>query len=75
MRGSSNDKPHDAGFDVSFDQHVSEHLIPFFRAGIGEGNINGIDDMISGGVGWQETHHRVGCRDRPGRGVGSAVES
>jgi porin len=51
--GESNGKPHDAGFDVSFDQHVGEHLIPFFRAGIGEGKINGIDDMISGGIGWE----------------------
>lgn len=51
--GKSDGKPHDAGFDVSFDQHLSEHLVPFFRAGWGEGNINGIEYMVSGGVGWE----------------------
>jgi hypothetical protein len=45
--------PHDAGFDVSIDQRVGPHLIPFFRAGTGEGNINGIEHMISAGVGWE----------------------
>ena len=45
---------HDAGIDLSFsDQHVGQHLIPFFRYGVGEGNINGIDQMISGGIGWE----------------------
>jgi porin len=51
--GETNGKPHDAGFDISFDQFVTPNLIPFFRAGIGEGNINGIEDMISAGIGWQ----------------------
>ena len=51
--GTTDGKPHDAGFDISFDQRVGPHLVPFFRAGIGEGNINGIEDMISGGVGWE----------------------
>lgn len=51
--GQSNGKPHDAGFDVSIDQQVGKHLIPFFRYGVGEGNINGITNMISTGVGWQ----------------------
>jgi len=51
--GKRTGTPHDAGFDVSIDQRVGPHLIPFFRAGIGEGNINGIDDMISAGAGWE----------------------
>jgi len=51
--GDSDGKPHDAGFDVSFDQRVGDHLIPFFRAGTGEGNLNGIDHMVSTGVGWE----------------------
>jgi len=51
--GESDGTPHDAGFDVSFDQHLGPHLIPFFRYGIGEGNINGIEQMISAGVGWE----------------------
>jgi len=51
--GDSNGTPHDAGFDLSFDQHVGKHWIPFLRYGIGEGNINGIDQMVSGGVGWE----------------------
>lgn len=51
--GDSNGQPHDTGFDISFDQHLSKHWIPFFRAGIGEGNINGIEAMVSTGVGWE----------------------
>jgi carbohydrate-selective porin OprB len=51
--GKSDGKPHDAGFDVSFDQHVGPHLVPFFRYGWGEGNINGIEHMVSAGVGWE----------------------
>jgi porin len=51
--GENNSQPHDSGFDISFDQHISKHLVPFFRAGWGEGNINGIEYMISTGVGWQ----------------------
>jgi hypothetical protein len=51
--GESNGQPHDAGFDLSFDQRVNEHLVPFFRYGWGQGNINGIDHMISAGVGWE----------------------
>jgi porin len=51
--GDSNGTPHDSGFDISIDQHVSPELIPFFRLGIGDGNINGIEAMVSGGVGWQ----------------------
>lgn len=51
--GESDGKPHDAGFDLSIDQRVGPHLIPFFRAGTGEGNINGIEHMISGGAGWE----------------------
>jgi len=51
--GASNGQPHDTGLDLSIDQHVTEHLIPFFRWGIGQGNINGIEHMISGGVGWE----------------------
>src|SRR6476660_4806451 len=51
--GDSNGKPHDAGFDISFDQQISEHLRPFFRYGTGEGNINGIKNMVSGGIGWE----------------------
>lgn len=51
--GDRDGKPHDSGFTLSFDQRVGEHLIPFFRAGIGDGNINGIEAMISAGAGWQ----------------------
>ena len=51
--GEYEGKPHDAGIDLSIDQHVGEHLIPFFRYGAGEGNINGIDEMVSGGIGWE----------------------
>ena len=51
--GERDGKPHDAGFDLSFDQHISKHWIPFFRYGWGEGNINGIDHMISTGIGWE----------------------
>ena len=50
--GHRDGRPHDAGFDVSIDQRVGPHLIPFFRAGTGHGNINGIEHMISAGVGW-----------------------
>jgi porin len=51
--GETDGKPHDAGIDLSIDQHINEHVIPFFRAGVGQGNINGIDDMISAGVGYE----------------------
>jgi porin len=51
--GETDGKPHDAGFDFSFDQHLGPHVVPFFRFGLGEGNINGIDAMISTGVGWE----------------------
>jgi len=51
--GDSTGTPHDAGFDLSFDQRMGEHWIPFFRYGYGKGNINGIDQMISTGVGWE----------------------
>src|SRR4051812_40291711 len=40
--GHTDGKPHDAGFSLSFDQHIGPHLIPFFRFGLGQGNINGI---------------------------------
>jgi len=32
---------------------MGEHLIPFFRYGAGEGNLNGIEHMVSTGVGWE----------------------
>lgn len=51
--GESDGKPHDSGFTLSIDQHVAEHLVPFIRAGVGHGNINGIDALISAGVGWE----------------------
>lgn len=51
--GETDGKPHDAGFDISFDQHIGPHYIPFFRYGIGEGNINGITQMVSTGIGWE----------------------
>ncbi|MGH7180093.1 MAG: carbohydrate porin, partial [Tepidisphaeraceae bacterium] len=51
--GESNGKPHDSGFDISFDQRIGKHWVPFFRYGIGEGNINGIQNMISTGIGWE----------------------
>jgi hypothetical protein len=51
--GDSNGKPHDAGLDFSGEQRISPHLMPFFRAGTGEGNINGIEHMISTGIGWE----------------------
>jgi porin len=51
--GESTGTPHDTGFTISIDQRVSEHLVPFFRYGFGDGNINGIDQMVSAGVGWE----------------------
>jgi hypothetical protein len=51
--GDTNGKPHDGGFDISFDQFVGRNYVPFFRYGWGEGNINGIEHMISTGIGWQ----------------------
>lgn len=51
--GHTDGRAHDAGFDVSVDQQVGPHLVPFFRFGLGEANINGIDAMLSTGVGWQ----------------------
>jgi hypothetical protein len=51
--GESNGQPHDAGIDLSIDQRIGPNFVPFFRAGIGEGNINGITDMISAGLGWE----------------------
>jgi len=51
--GETDNKPHDAGLDLSIDQRVGEHFIPFFRAGVGQGNINSIEDMVSGGAGWE----------------------
>jgi hypothetical protein len=51
--GETDGKPHDAGFDFSADQHWGEHWIPFFRYGVGQGNINGITQMVSTGAGWQ----------------------
>ncbi len=51
--GDSYNKPHDAGFDISFDQQINAHLRPFFRYGTGEGNINGIKNLVSGGIGWE----------------------
>jgi porin len=52
--GETDGKPHDSGFDLSFDQRIGPYMIPFFRYGWGEGNINGIEQMISAGVGWQK---------------------
>lgn len=51
--GETDGKPHDAGFDLSFDQHVGEHVIPFFRYGWSEGNVSGIEQMVDLGVGWE----------------------
>jgi porin len=51
--GETDGKPHDAGIDLSIDQFVSPHWAPFFRYGAGEGNINGIEQMISAGAGWE----------------------
>jgi hypothetical protein len=51
--GERDGKRHDSGFAISIDQHVGPNLIPFFRAGIGDANINGIERMISGGIGWE----------------------
>jgi hypothetical protein len=51
--GERDGKPHDAGFDLSFDQRIGPHWIPFFRYGWGQGNINNIDEMISAGAGWE----------------------
>ncbi len=51
--GETDSKPHDEGIDLSIDQHISEHIIPFFRWGVGDGNINNIEQMISTGVGWE----------------------
>jgi hypothetical protein len=51
--GKSDGTPHDCGFALSCDQHIGEHLIPFFKYGVSEGNINSIDCMVSAGCGWQ----------------------
>ena len=51
--GETDGKRHDGGIDLSIDQHFGKHWIPFFRYGWGEGNINGIEHMVSGGVGWE----------------------
>jgi hypothetical protein len=51
--GDRDGKPHDAGIDLSIDQRVGEHLVPFFRYGAGEGNINNIVQLVSAGVGWE----------------------
>ena len=51
--GDSNGQPHDAGVDLSFDQRVGEHLVPFFRYGWAEGHVNGIRQMVATGVGWE----------------------
>jgi len=50
--GKTNGKPHDAGFDLSFDQEVGSHLIPFFRYGYSEGDVAKLTEMVSTGVGW-----------------------
>jgi porin len=47
------DRPHDAGFDLSFDQHVGPNLIPFIRYGFSEGYVAKVDQIVAGGVGWQ----------------------
>ena len=52
-RGKGAGTPHDAGISLSIDQHIGEHIIPFLRVGVAEGNITGVQDMISAGVGWQ----------------------
>jgi hypothetical protein len=51
--GETDGKRHDAGIDLSIDQHFGKHWIPFLRYGSGEGNINGIEHMVSGGIGWE----------------------
>jgi len=51
--GDHDGNPHDAGIDLSIDQHIGKHVVPFFRYGAGEGNINGIEHMISAGIGWE----------------------
>lgn len=50
--GASTGSNHDGGFAISFDQRLREDLVGFFRAGWGEGNINGIEYLVSGGIGW-----------------------
>ncbi len=51
--GEAYGKPHDAGVDLSIDQEIGHGFRPFFRYGTGEGNINGIENMVSGGMGWE----------------------
>jgi porin len=51
--GERDGQPHDAGIDLSIDQQVGDHLRPFFRYGAGEGNIKGIEQLLSAGVGWE----------------------
>jgi porin len=51
--GETTGTPHDSGFDLSFDQHLNDELIPFFRYGWAEGNVNNIEQMIDVGVGWE----------------------
>lgn len=51
--GETTGSPRDSGFDLSFDQHIGEHLMPFFRYGWAEGNVNNIEHMIDLGAGWE----------------------
>jgi hypothetical protein len=51
--GTADDTPYDKGFAFSCDQHVGDHLVPFFKAGVGKRNVTGIEAMISAGVGWE----------------------
>jgi hypothetical protein len=51
--GETDETPYDEGFAISCDQHIGEHLVPFIKAGVGKGNVTGIETMISGGVGWE----------------------
>ena len=51
--GETTGTPHDSGLDLSLDQRVGENLVPFFRYGWAEGNVNNIEQMIDLGVGWE----------------------
>ena len=51
--GERTGTPHDTGFALSIDQRISERLVPFFRYGFSDANVSGIQQMISGGIGWE----------------------
>ncbi|HSI34726.1 MAG: carbohydrate porin [Phycisphaerae bacterium] len=51
--GEADGKDHDAGFSISCDQRIGKHWVPFFRYGVAQGHVNGVEQMLSLGVGWE----------------------